>query len=151
MKLKSPSSTPTPESSSERESETTRTSSTLESTLPPAAAAAEPASQQKLEDLVEEVESPQRIRLPTKSKSGKAADSDSDSDSKSTKSSASTSSSKVPRSFKKTFKGKAIAIVKPFSNPAPEKKSPDSKGPVESSNPSEVHLRQIQNVLELYK
>merc|ERR1712083_393580 len=27
---------------------------------------------------------------------------------------------------------------KPFSNPAPEKKSPDSKGPVESSNPSEV-------------
>jgi len=91
-------------------------------------AAADPPlqQQQKLEDLVVgEVESPQPIRLPTKSKS-KPADSDSDSDSKSTKSSAS-SSSKVARSFKKTFKGKAIAIVKPFSNPAPEKKSPESK------------------------
>ena len=129
--------------------ESARIASTLEAaTLPAAAeresgskeaaAAAEPPpqqQQQKLGDLVGEVESPQPIRLPTKSKS-KPADSDSDSDSKSTKSSAS-SSSKVARSFKKTFKGKAIAIVKPFSNPAPEKKSPESK-PVDPSTRSEV-------------
>merc|ERR1719397_893287 len=134
--------------------ETERRASALEaSTLPSASASAESAlkesadppshkqeEHQKLEELVEEVESPSLpIRLPTKSKS-KPADSDSDSDSKSTKSSAS-SSSKVARSFKKTFKGKAIAIVKPFSNPAPEKKSPESKPvqePVESSTPSDV-------------
>ena len=95
---------------------------------------------QNLEQLLDQVESPQPIRLPTKSKS-KPIESDSDSDSKSTKSSASSSCSKVARSFKKTFKGKAIAIVKPFSNPAPEKKSLDSKPvheSVESSTSSEV-------------
>ena len=95
---------------------------------------------QNLEQSLDQVESPQPIRLPTKSKS-KPIESDSDSDSKSTKSSASSSCSKVARSFKKTFKGKAIAIVKPFSNPAPEKKSLDSKPvheSVESSTSSEV-------------
>ena len=67
------------------------------------------------------VKSPLPIRLPTKCKP--KTDSDSDSDSKSSKSSAS-STSKVSKVFKKTFKGKAIAIVKPFSNAVTEKKSP---------------------------
>ena len=62
------------------------------------------------------------IRLPTKCKP--KTDSDSDSDSKSTKSSASSASGKVSKVLKKTFKGKAIAIVKPFSNAVTEKKSP---------------------------
>ena len=64
------------------------------------------------------------IRLPTKCKP--KTDSDSDSDSKSTKSSAS-SSGRVSKSFKKTFKGKAIAIVKPFSNAVTEKNSPTNE------------------------
>lgn len=146
---KSTSSSPTSQDSSKTSLSETESSGLesgrIASRLPEAAAdhqvgAAESGSkvaasqqQQKLEDLVGEVESgKQPIRLPTKLSKSKPADSDSDSDSKSTKSSAS-SSSKVARSFKKTFKGKAIAIVKPFSNPAPEKKSP-----VEPSTPSEV-------------
>ena len=72
-----------------------------------------------------EVKSPLPIRLPTKCKP--KTDSDSDSDSKSTKSSAS-SSGRVSKVLKKTFKGKAIAIVKPFSNAVTEKKcSPNEK------------------------
>ena len=136
---KSASSSPTSQDSSKTSLSETQSSglesTKIVSTLPEASQ-----QQQKLEDLVGEVESPQPIRLPTKLSKSKPADSDSDSDSKSTKSSAS-SSSKVARSFKKTFKGKAIAIVKPFSNPAPEKKSPESKpvqGPIEPSTPSEV-------------
>ena len=78
----------------------------------------QPSSEQVQTD---SVKSPLPIRLPTKCKP--KTDSDSDSDSKSTKSSAS-SSSKVSKVFKKTFKGKAIAIVKPFSNAVTEKKSP---------------------------
>ena len=92
---------------------------------------------EKLDKLLEKADgkspSPQPIRLPTKSKS--KPESDSDSDSRSTKSSAS-STSKVARVFKKTFKGKAIAIVKPFSNPAPEKKSPDKEKKEPDSEPS---------------
>ena len=71
-----------------------------------------------------EVKSPLPIRLPTKCKP--KTDSDSDSDSKSTKSSAS-SSGRVSKVLKKTFKGKAIAIVKPFSNAVTEKKSPTNE------------------------
>ena len=72
----------------------------------------------------EQVKSPLPIRLPTKCKP--KTDSDSDSDSRSTKSSAS-SSGKVSKVLKKTFKGKAIAIVKPFSNAVTEKKSPPNE------------------------
>ena len=57
--------------------------------------------------------SPLPILLPTKCKPKTDSDSDSDS-TRSTKSSTS-STSKVSKVFKKTFKGKAIAIVKPFS------------------------------------
>lgn len=65
-----------------------------------------------------DAKSPLPIRLPTKCKS--KTDSDSDSDCRSTKSSTS-STSKVSKVLKKTFKGKAIAIVKPFSNAVTEK------------------------------
>merc|ERR1711892_1046489 len=85
----------------------------------------------------EKPKSPIPIRLPTKCKP--KTDSDSDSDSRSTKSSAS-STSKVARVFKKTFKGKAIAIVKPFSNAVTEKKSPTSE-----------KQRDIQARLNLYE
>merc|ERR1712130_769958 len=85
-------------------------------------------SSDSLEEILDEPEqkpkSPIPIRLLTKCKP--KTDSDSDSDSRSTKSSAS-STSKVARVFKKTFKGKAIAIVKPFSNAVTEKKSPTSE------------------------
>ena len=64
------------------------------------------------------------IRLPTKCKP--KTDSDSDSDSRSSKSSTS-ASGKVSKVLKKTFKGKAIAIVKPFSNAVTEKKSPPNE------------------------
>ena len=109
---------------------------------PPVTRAASPpptkqSESEKLDKLLEKADgkspSPQPIRLPTKSKS--KPESDSDSDSRSTKSSAS-STSKVARVFKKTFKGKAIAIVKPFSNPAPEKKSPDKEKKEPDSEPS---------------
>jgi len=92
---------------------------------PPVAPVVPPKLETLAEDEETKVTSPQPIRLPTKSKSKPDSDSDSDG-SRSTKSSAS-SSSKVARVFKKTFKGKAIAIVKPFSNPAPEKKTPEKK------------------------
>ena len=81
--------------------------------------------------------SPLPIRLPTKCKP--KTDSDSDSDSRSTKSSTS-STSKVSKVFKKTFKGKAIAIVKPFSNAVTEKKS----------SPNEKQ-KEIEERLNLYE
>ena len=84
-----------------------------------------------------EVKSPLPIRLPTKCKP--KTDSDSDSDSKSTKSSAS-SSGRVSKVLKKTFKGKAIAIVKPFSNAVTEKKS----------SPNEKQ-KEIESRLNLYE
>jgi hypothetical protein len=95
--------------------------------------------QQILETVDPKAKSPVPIRLPTKCKS--KAESDSDSDSKSTKSSTS-STSKVARVFKKTFKGKAIAIVKPFSNAVTEKKSPSS---------SEKKQKEIEARLNLYE
>ena len=85
-----------------------------------------------------EVKSPLPIRLPTKCKP--KTDSDSDSDSKSTKSSASSSGARVSKVLKKTFKGKAIAIVKPFSNAVTEKKS----------SPNEKQ-KEIESRLNLYE
>lgn len=85
-----------------------------------------------------EVKSPLPIRLPTKCKP--KTDSDSDSDSKSTKSSASSSGARVSKVLKKTFKGKAIAIVKPFSNAVTVKKS----------SPNEKQ-KEIESRLNLYE
>lgn len=82
--------------------------------------------------------SPLPIRLPTKCKPKTDSESDSDS-TKSTKSSTS-STSKVSKVFKKTFKGKAIAIVKPFSNAVTEKKS----------SPNEKQ-KEIEERLNLYE
>ena len=82
--------------------------------------------------------SPLPILLPTKCKPKTDSDSDSDS-TRSTKSSTS-STSKVSKVFKKTFKGKAIAIVKPFSNAVTEKKS----------SPNEKQ-KEIEERLNLYE
>ncbi len=74
------------------------------------------------------------IRLPIKCGKGRAAaggqsfgGSDTDSDTQSTKSTGS-AHRVAARTFKKSFKGKAVAIVKPFSSVSGEKRSPG--GPV---------------------
>ena len=82
---------------------------------------------------------PIAIRLPTKCGKGRSScppsGSDTDSDSQSTKSSG---SGRVARTFKKSFKGKAVAIVKPFSNVGNDKRSP---GPVkEAASSSKADL-----------
>ncbi len=75
------------------------------------------------------------IRLPIKCGKGRAAaggqsfgGSDTDSDTQSTKS-AGSAHRVAARTFKKSFKGKAVAIVKPFSSVSGEKRSPGG-GPV---------------------
>jgi hypothetical protein len=109
----------------------TASSSLAQDDLPPAASSAQPT------DVVAAATSSPvvAIRLPIKCGKGRAAaggqsfgGSDTDSDTQSTKSTGS-AHRVAARTFKKSFKGKAVAIVKPFSSVSGEKRSPGS-GPV---------------------
>jgi hypothetical protein len=108
----------------------TASSSLTQDDLPPAASSTQPT------DVVAAATSSPvvAIRLPIKCGKGRAAaggqsfgGSDTDSDTQSTKSTGS-AHRVAARTFKKSFKGKAVAIVKPFSSVSGEKRSPG--GPV---------------------
>jgi hypothetical protein len=130
----------------------TASSSLAQNDLPPAASSTQPT------DLVAAATTSPvvAIRLPIKCGKGRAAaggqsfgGSDTDSDTQSTKSTGS-AHRVAARTFKKSFKGKAVAIVKPFSSVSGEKKSPG--GPVkEQKSGSSSSKSDLLNLLYDFK
>ncbi len=96
------------------------------------------------------------IRLPIKCGKSRAAaggqsfgGSDTDSDTQSTKSTGS-AHRVAARTFKKSFKGKAVAIVKPFSSVSGEKRSPGG-GPVKEQKSGGSSKSDLLNLLYDFK
>ncbi len=129
----------------------TASSSLAQDDLPPAASSAQPT------DVVAAATSSPvvAIRLPIKCGKGRAAaggqsfgGSDTDSDTQSTKSTGS-AHRVAARTFKKSFKGKAVAIVKPFSSVSGEKRSPG--GPVKEQKSGSSSKSDLLNLLYDFK
>jgi hypothetical protein len=129
----------------------TASSSLTQDDLPPPASSTQPT------DVVAAATSSPvvAIRLPIKCGKGRAAaggqsfgGSDTDSDTQSTKSTGS-AHRVAARTFKKSFKGKAVAIVKPFSSVSGEKRSPG--GPLKEQKSGSSSKSDLLNLLYDFK